>query len=183
MGRFNATIKDGHEVMLTRVFGQVNGGILPDAATIVELGNLAGALNEFKAHPEKFVPYGYKRQGDAFVPDSTPPGPTPPPSDPLEAFRARQAVSQNCAWVQITPAESGALRDVYGDVVSQYNQFYTVGGSGGLGIAERPDASSPSGYVYVNANQEWAPDVNQAADKRVAELAEQQGRTVPPPLG
>ena len=85
--------------------------------------------------------------------------------------------------MQITPAESGALRDVYGDVVSQYNQFYTVGGSGGLGIAERPDASSPSGYVYVNANQEWAPDVNQAADKRVAELAEQQGRTVPPPLG
>ena len=180
MGRFNATIKDGHEVMLTTVFGLVNGGILPGPELIVELGNLTGNLNESKAHPENFVPYGYKRQGDAFVPDSTPPG--PPPSDPLAAFRARQAVSQTCAWVQITPAESGALRDVYGDVVSQYNQFYTVGGSGGLGIAERPDVSSPSGYVYVNANQEWAPDVNQAADKRVAELAEQQGRAVPPPI-
>lgn len=100
----------------------------------------------------------------------------------LADFMSRQQVSQNCAWVQITPEESGAVRDQCGEVVSQYNNFYTVGGSGGLGLSERPDAFCPIGYVYTDHGDVQLPDFDQAADKRIAILAKQQERPVPPPL-
>ncbi len=95
-------------------------------------------------------------------------------------FMSRQAVSQNCAWVQITPGENSTLIAL-GVNVPQYNNFYTVGGSGGLGLSERPDAVSPIGYVYTDHGDVQLPDVDQAADKRIAVLAAEQGRPVPPP--
>lgn len=113
-----------------------------------------------------------------------PPAPPPVPGDPLAAFFARAAVSQNCAWVLVTPQESGALRDRFGDKVSQYNQFYTVGGSGGLGIGERVDPTSPSGFSFVGADGEWHHDVGGAADARVAEIgaAQEPKRSAPRPI-
>jgi len=119
--------------------------------------------------------------------EGEPPIPAPPPpapTDPLAGFWARSNVSQNCAWVLITPQESGALRDRYGDAVSQYNQFYTVGGSGGLGVAERVDPSSPTGYSFVGADGQWHPDIAGAADLRVAEIGSAQDpkRAAPRPI-
>lgn len=109
------------------------------------------------------------------------PGPTPDPSDPLATFRARQAVSQNCAWFLMTPQEAPALLTALGDAYHVYVNFYTPGGSGALGVNERLDAGL--GYVFVNANQDWQQDVNQAADVRVAQIAASQPTpvTVPPP--
>ena len=165
----NGSFKVVQRDILVQVAGAIQAGdparafaIFTDPANLVEVFNNIGAQDYF-----------YKLA----YPDG-------PPVDPLASFRARQAVSQNCAWVLITPAESGALRAVYGDVVSQYNQFYTVGGSGGLGIAERVDATSPSGYAYIDANQQWQPDVGGAADARVAAIAASQNppRPVPPPI-
>jgi len=154
----------------------------------LEESNIRGWVNkglaepDFAAHPYRLVLEERTRARFDQIAAQFAAPPVPPPTDPLTAFRARQAVSQNCAWVLISPAESGALRAVYGDAVSQYNQFYTVGGSGGLGIAERPEATSPSGYVYADAAGNWQPDVSAAADARVAELAAAQGRPVPPPI-
>jgi hypothetical protein len=108
MARFNATIKDEHAQNTLDVFNLVNGGRLPNAAQIVELGNLAANLMQSKANPQDFVPVGYKRQGDTFVPDTAPPGPTPgpTPTDPEATFMARAAVGQNCAWGNLLqPAE------------------------------------------------------------------------------
>jgi hypothetical protein len=117
-------------------------------------------------------------------PQLPPPWSPPVVIDPLGAFFARAAVSQNCAWVLVSPQESGALRDRYGDKVSQYNQFYTVGGSGGLGIAERVDPTSPSGYSFVGADGQWHHDVGGAADARVAEIgaAQDPPRRAPGPI-
>lgn len=150
-----------------------------------EAQNIAGWVNYYAQNPDKLDPPGptrlvleertrarYEQIASQFA---------PPPVDPLATFRARQAVSQNCAWVLITPAESDALRAVYGDLVSTYNNFYTVGGSGGLGIAERFDAAAGV-YLYIDANQKWQQDVMGAADVRVAEIAASQGRTVPGPI-
>jgi len=178
--RFNATIWVDHPERMTQIYLKLDRGEMPTREEIVDFGEFTGGLNHSEAHQADFVPVGYHKDGANFVPDSGP-GPTPPPADPIAAFRARQRVSQNCAWVLITPQEAGAL-EAAGYDIHAYNQFYTVGGSGGLGIAERPDGSSPSGYVFVDANQHWQPDVNQAADKRVQELADAQGRPVPPPL-
>jgi hypothetical protein len=125
----------------------------------------------------------YIEQYGADTPFPTDPdsgGTTPPSGDPLARCKARQAVSNNCLWVLVTPEESGAL-EAAGVDTHVYNQFYTVGGSGGLGMNEQVDASSPSGYIFVTIEQERVPDVDQVADKYIAKVAADQGRTVPPP--
>lgn len=110
------------------------------------------------------------------------PGPDPDPTDPLSGFRARQLVGQNCAWVLMTPQEASALEAALGAAVyKEHTQFYTVGGSGGLGLNELAFADSPSGYKFVQ-NDTWVPDVGGAADAAVLAAAIEQQRVVPAPV-
>ncbi len=117
---------------------------------------------------------------------TAPTGPIPPVGDGLDDFRARQRVSQNCAWVQVTPAESSLLLAALGPIKNTYTNFYTIGGSGGLGAFEAPDPNSPTGYSFQDFSDNHGGavtyDVNQAADVCVQWFATQQGRTVPPPV-
>ncbi len=105
----------------------------------------------------------------------TPPVSPPAQGDGLDAFRARQAVSQNCAWVLTTSVESGALLARLGDVYHAYVQFYTVGGSGSVAPNEVANPASPSGYSYWTVDQQLLPDVGQAADAYVAQRCAEQG--------
>lgn len=114
--------------------------------------------------------------------EGEPPLPLPPPSgDPLATFRARQAIGQNCAWVLLTSAEEVALLALHGDVIHNYVNFYTAGGSGALGVNEIMSLAGGN-YVFVGPSGTWEPDINGAADAYVATLAAAQGRTVPGPL-
>lgn len=117
--------------------------------------------------------------------EGEPPVPTPTAS-PLDRFRQRERVGQNCAWAQIDGLETAVLESVYGPIVHTYAQFYAGGGSGGMNVQERHqvpgDPPSVSGYVFAGASGTWEPDVNGAADAYVATLATAQGRTVPGPL-
>ncbi len=159
MARFNATIKDTHAQNTLDVFNLVNGGRLPNAAQIVELGNLAANLMQSKANPQDFVPVGYKRQGDAFVPDTAPPGPTPgpTPTDPEATFMARAAVGQNCAWGNLLqPAEQNWAVAKWGTAASLCVNAYAAGGAN---VMERPRAGG--GYEFVtfkDGQEQWLPD-------------------------
>ena len=184
MARFNATIKDSHAQMALDVYNLVNGGRLPGPALIVELGNLAANLIQSKANPQNFVPVGYKRQGDAFVPDTAPPGPTPPPStDPEASFMARAQVGQNCAWGNLmTPAEQNWAVAKWGGDASLCVNAYAVGGAN---VMERPAAGG--GYEFVtfkDGNETWLPDTggpaNSTADAYCAKVVAP--NTLPAPL-
>jgi hypothetical protein len=121
--------------------------------------------------------------GIQYLWNAAPPYPPVPPTDPLASFKAKQAISQNCAWVTITPEETGAVAAAAQQDYHLYIQFYTVGGSGGMGVQEIVDAASPTGYSFFK-QEVLTPDVNQAADAEVARLCALQNppRTVPPPI-
>lgn len=153
---------------------QLKSLAVPSSPDIVLYGNLVGRLNYWFNNQALFVPVGYKKQGNDFVPDVA-------PVDPLAAFKARQAVSQNCAWFQVTGGEKEALYKIYPpDVINSYSQFYAGGGSGGMNIQERPrvdgDPPSASGYVYVGQTGNWETDVEDAADIWLVAVATAQGR-------
>ena len=113
-------------------------------------------------------------------PTPIPPTPIPPQGDGLDAFRARQRVSQNCAWVLTTSAESGALSAKLGASYHQYVQFYTVGGTGSVAPQEMVNPASPSGYSFWTVDQQLRDDVNQAADAYVVQRCQEQQIPGPP---
>lgn len=102
--------------------------------------------------------------------------PVPPtPADTPEArLKARQAVSQNCAWVLMSLSDQNYFR-AKDPNATKYTQFYTVGGSGSPAVGELANAPglpvSPSGYCYVGSDNQWHPDVNGEADALVAKNA------------
>lgn len=103
-----------------------------------------------------------------------------PPADPLAAFRARQQVSDNCAWMFNDDIENGHLLAALGDKYHQYRNFYTHI----YPLLELHAVSvgvvSSTGWAYVGEDQNWHADENRAADALIAKYAAAAG-TVPPP--
>lgn len=163
--------------------------VLKITLTPTEEADIAGWVNYYIANPSAPVQRivldsrTQERVKEITEQFQATPVPIPVPSNPIEAFKARQRVSQNCAWFLLSPPEEGSMKAAMpnrAEEISRYVAFYTPGGSGALGINERLDPTD--GYVFVDSNQNWVKDINQAADVEVQRIATSQSRTVPGPF-
>lgn len=155
-----------------------------------EEGDIGGWVNFYKANPSAAVMR-------LVLDDRTParvaqitkqfeahwgPAPVPTPTDPLAAIIDRATRLGNWAsWRFATDEEGAAVTFIYGPlVVAQLQNFYKPGGTGGISVngSVRPDGTAFF-FKLVNGVEVSTDDVNGAADAYIAQVAAEQGRTVP----
>ena len=156
----------------------------------LEESNIRGWVNKGLAEPE-FAEHPYRlvleertraRFEQIAAQFAVPPAPSPVPTDPAQSIRYRATTfGKWAAWKLATSAELDAMKAEFGVTpVSQLVNFYGESGGGGISVQGGMGSDGiPFFWALVNGVEMKVRDINGAADAYIAQMAAQQGRTVP----
>lgn len=107
MAKFNVALWDGRPETMAAYCGKLSAGVMLTHEEIADLKEFTDVLIYAKAHPNDFVPFGYKKVGKGFMPeDAVPPTPIPPMPPTDYGDRIRSAPSQWAKNFNLSDAEA-----------------------------------------------------------------------------